>query len=172
MKPLILFFSVNIFFINTILSQPVILIKGGENAHIIKELVTQFMEHLNITENVHLTVNFTKNVPENMKGITFCLDSPTPGDYHHIVIWLDTSLSKIRRQIVLAHEMIHVKQYAKGELTIINRERVVWKGKPYRAKTYNRSAPWELEAFRDDKELLEKYDAGKFSSPAELVMTR
>lgn len=63
------------------------------------------------------------------------------------------------RQLVqtIAHEMVHVKQIARGRLQnrVIRNELVnVWRGQVFRAKdlVYHRR-PWELEAFRQEREL-------------------
>lgn len=50
---------------------------------------------------------------------------------------------------VLAHEMVHVKQFARGQLVQKIRPgkspQFIWRGKPCKKKYYDR--PWELEAF-------------------------
>ena len=46
----------------------------------------------------------------------------------------------------LAHEMIHVKQFAKGHIAIKNGVRY-WCGKRYPKNTRYLEQPWELEAF-------------------------
>ena len=48
--------------------------------------------------------------------------------------------------ITLAHEMIHVKQLAKGTLKQVNGVNY-WKGKRYRKNHKYLSMPWEIEAF-------------------------
>ena len=62
-------------------------------------------------------------------------------------------LSASKQRLVLAHEMIHVKQYAKQELIILN-DNVIWKGQNYPyAYEYNQRMPWEREAYRGDRTL-------------------
>jgi hypothetical protein len=46
----------------------------------------------------------------------------------------------------LAHEMVHVKQFAKGQLQVKNGVRY-WCGKKYTKRTKYMDQPWELEAF-------------------------
>ena len=46
----------------------------------------------------------------------------------------------------LAHEMVHVKQFAKGQLQVKNGMRY-WCGKKYTKRTKYIEQPWEQEAF-------------------------
>ena len=48
--------------------------------------------------------------------------------------------------ITLAHEMVHVKQLAKGTLKQVNGVSY-WKGKRYRKNHKYLNLPWEIEAF-------------------------
>jgi hypothetical protein len=49
--------------------------------------------------------------------------------------------------ITLAHEMVHVKQMAKGQLKSASRGAQIWMGKRYPASTPYLDRPWEVEAF-------------------------
>ena len=57
----------------------------------------------------------------------------------------------------LAHELIHAKQFLRGE---INQRNLIWRGRygPYDCKrlTYRRT-PWEREAYSQEKELKTTY---------------
>ena len=60
---------------------------------------------------------------------------------------------KINMFKVLAHEMVHVKQIAKGQL-LHDGKKIFWKGKkfyPKRMSYYNH--PWEIDAWRNEKVL-------------------
>lgn len=56
---------------------------------------------------------------------------------------------------VLAHEMIHVRQYAHKEV-VIEGEKRYWKGKDYTNCPYEKR-PWEIEAFEKEDALCNKY---------------
>jgi hypothetical protein len=63
--------------------------------------------------------------------------------------------------LFLAHEMVHVKQYAKGELRdyIYHDGIIGWKGAKYAAYTSGpeyADLPWEVEAFGREEELYKK----------------
>ena len=80
--------------------------------------------------------------------LTKCYPNKTPTDFD---IELDPSEETCILQ-TLAHEMVHVKQFATGELRLLNKGRaarwnnVPWKGKQDEMDSYYDS-PWEIEAF-------------------------
>ena len=94
-------------------------------------------------------------MPEKLEGITISLPSPEPDVYQLLKVLIDARLSASKQRLVLAHEMIHVKQYAKQELIILN-DNVIWKGQNYSyAYKYNQRMPWEREAYWGDRTLAE-----------------
>jgi hypothetical protein len=56
----------------------------------------------------------------------------------------------------LAHEMVHVKQLAKGQMRFLPNEARIWKGKKYTKKTKYLDMPWELDAFSKQEILLRR----------------
>lgn len=58
----------------------------------------------------------------------------------------------------LAHEMYHVKQFAKGELSDCL---TFWKSRKISEDTPYRKQPWEVEAFNNDYQLYRKFMASK-----------
>jgi hypothetical protein len=71
----------------------------------------------------------------------------------HILMLLDSNLRGDRLFETLAHEMIHVKQYAKGQYKAVRTKRF-WMGQHVKAEYYNR--PWEIEAMAREKLLASK----------------
>lgn len=58
----------------------------------------------------------------------------------------------------LAHEMIHVKQYAKRELREKPNGQMMWKKQPFDKKGVDYiDLPWEVEAYANERELYESY---------------
>ena len=53
----------------------------------------------------------------------------------------------------LAHELVHAKQYLKGELSPYKH---MWKGKDYSTYSYT-TLPWEEEAYNNEEELYRLY---------------
>lgn len=76
----------------------------------------------------------------------------------HAAIELDSRLKLDQLLITLAHEMVHVKQRAKGQLknhvTRTGREVTLWLGKEYKMDYYE--SPWEIEAFSRERLLANK----------------
>ena len=72
-----------------------------------------------------------------------------------ISIAIDSALALPQMLMTLAHEMVHAKQYVRGqyrgEISRNGKMKRIWLGKPYSVAYLKR--PWELEAFRREGEL-------------------
>jgi hypothetical protein len=75
------------------------------------------------------------------------------------VILIHKKLNKKQTLITLAHEMVHVKQYATGELKdYLRTESVRWQNKVFSLdKVKYWSSPWEKEAYKKDETLYEAF---------------
>jgi len=72
----------------------------------------------------------------------------------YLLILLDANLKGGALLETLAHEMTHVKQYARGQLRF-KKNKAIWLGKkPRKLKYYQR--PWEIEAMSKEKVLASK----------------
>jgi len=71
------------------------------------------------------------------------------GKYYEISVNSDLSEEDIIKTVL--HEMVHVKQYHKGELSLKKQEKV-WRGAKWEGEDY-REFPWELEAYELEEEL-------------------
>lgn len=75
-----------------------------------------------------------------------------------LLLSLESSLSSDKLLQTLAHEMVHVKQYAKGQLKVVYPKRgnpyFSWLGKKVKSNYYE--SPWELEAFSRERILANK----------------
>lgn len=94
-------------------------------------------------------VKVTREDLEGQVGGTVPLD---PIDSYVVLIKPD-SLKEMG--LTLAHEMIHVKQLAKGHLKQVNGVNY-WRGKRYRKNHNYLSMPWEVEAFSKQELLFRK----------------
>ena len=134
-------------------SQSVIQVIGSKSPRATERQVQAHLDQLDVQENIHLTIRFSTSMPEKLEGITISLPSPEPDVYQLLKVLINARLSASKQRLVLAHEMIHVKQYAKQELIILN-DNVIWKGQNYLyAYEYNQRMPWEREAYRGDRTL-------------------
>ena len=73
-----------------------------------------------------------------------------------ISIAIDSALVLPQMLMTLAHEMVHAKQYVRGqyrgELSRNGKMKRIWLGKQYTVAYLKR--PWEVEAFRRETELV------------------
>ena len=70
-----------------------------------------------------------------------------------ITMDLDSRMGMNKLIQTIAHEMVHVKQIAKGQLSYDNKK-VFWKGKRYYPKRMSYyDHPWEIDAWRNEKVL-------------------
>ncbi len=139
----------------------------GKPAHVpntvIKKAVVFYAKYLlgagKLYENIQLTVIFEK-FAENDNDYGYCdwVDDNHCSRVFNITI--DRSLSKKETLLALAHEMVHLKQYAKGELKDIFRpmRMVKWHGDRYlHEKMDYWEQPWEIEAYGREKGLYFKF---------------
>jgi len=147
---------------NVAFCQPIVKVIGSADSVIVLKQVAQYLEYLDIRENVRLAVIFSRTVPENYAGITICVngaDLKKDSDYLNIKVYMDGRQPKFIQRLVLAHEMIHVKQYAKRELIVNSKREVMWKGQKYSSHNaeHGDPRPWELEAYRNDARLVKSF---------------
>jgi hypothetical protein len=144
---------------NLAYSQPIVRVIGSADSVAVFKQVVQCLEYLDIRENVRLAVIFPRIMPENFVGVTKCLNSANLKKdirYLNVKVYLDARQPKFIQRIGLAHEMIHVKQYAKRELIINSKQEVAWKGQKYFTHDVDdrETLPWEREAYRNDRRLV------------------
>jgi len=73
----------------------------------------------------------------------------------YLVMVLDSGLDLERLVLTIAHEMVHVKQYARGQIKHkLGQKTRYWMGKKVRKQYYEQ--PWELEAFSKERILANK----------------
>lgn len=91
-------------------------------------------------------------------GTTFWEDKPSYS--REFSLHLDRDMSAKSIMTTLAHEMVHVKQYAKGELKCLLRCSSLhrWKGVLVDDRTIDYDKhPWEVEAYALEGKLIEEY---------------
>lgn len=108
------------------------------------------LKNSRFTVTIHSTYNLRKN--RNSNGEVFQSGPNT------IYMALDSRLTMSQLLITLAHEMVHVKQIAKGQykgrLARNGRLLSCWMGKAIRTEYTKR--PWEIEAFSRQEDLVVK----------------
>ena len=108
-----------------------------------------------LSKNIYLEIYLKRD----LDVLGYCsftnLDDPRPRDFE-IELLNKVPLNELLQ--TLAHEMVHVKQYAKGELKDVNGSgvRFRWAKKVYEDAEYTEQ-PWEIEAFAKEVELYREY---------------
>ena len=75
-------------------------------------------------------------------------------DLNVTLIVLPSKAKPANMALALAHEMVHVKQLAKGQLKV-HRKGYTWRGKVYPSKTPYAERPWEIEAYAKQELLMQ-----------------
>ena len=113
-----------------------------------------------MAKNILVEIKLTKELKQKEQAYGFChitdddLDRP-----REFMIELDTSMKNSFDQILtwLAHEMVHLKQFVRGELYDYATGNVQWKSRTYGRVHYS-DQPWEKEAYRLETKLYEEFE--------------
>lgn len=114
-----------------------------------------------LIHNIRINVVIKKNLEED--GFCCIEEYNKSGKPREFTIEIDKALNLKTMLLVLAHECVHVKQYATGEL---DDSLSVWRGRKVNSdKVPYWEHPWEIEAYGREKGLYvrfaEKHDLGK-----------
>lgn len=92
-------------------------------------------------------VKVTNDIEEGMQGATLDIKI---ADCYLVLIKQPKQVNKtslLEMGLTLAHEMVHVRQLAKGQMKFLPNQARIWMGKRYSKKTHYLDQPWELDAF-------------------------
>lgn len=109
--------------------------------------------------NIFLTIKFEK-FERGCCDYAYCDWTDDNHQAREFTITIDNRLNEKETLLALAHEMVHVKQYAKGELKDIFRptRMVKWQGEKYLHEEIDYwEQPWEIEAYGREKGLYIKF---------------
>ncbi len=154
---------------------------NGSRAHVtvlqkgrfqpIVEAARFLAQHFALPSEVYIIITIHDKVPPRVDGFTLYEDLT---DYEHKKQVLITISSKIplRNQLaVLAHEMVHVKQFVRGELVELQDHCYQWKGMPgqnIHSLDYL-DRPWEKEALKMQHKLVNLYKRAKHLPKEETI---
>jgi Zn-dependent peptidase ImmA (M78 family) len=109
-------------------------------------------KELNLTNSKYTLLIMTERGMAKNEGMRGVVSKIGPKCLSMII---DSDLDTERLIITLAHEMVHVKQYARGQIkSSRSRKTHYWMGKNVRKKYYEQ--PWEVEAFTKERVLANK----------------
>jgi hypothetical protein len=128
-------------------------IRNKEHRALIESVVLFFEKELKLQKSRYMLEVRTKY---NMSVTDDCRGHVTKLGPQYLIMFVDSKLDFERLILTLAHEMVHVKQYAKGQVkNITGRTQTrYWMGKKVRKSYYDQ--PWELEAFSKERILANK----------------
>lgn len=106
----------------------------------VEMITTSILKQLKLeSSKKHLMISVEETMDET--GLTI------PYGKDVIFVALNVNQTLFQLTVTLAHELVHVKQYAKGLLKPGIRGTIKWRGKSYPKKTPYLDRPWELQAF-------------------------
>ena len=101
-----------------------------------------------LLRNINIEIILEPDLIRNEKDQAYCVNISETSAAREFEISVDAGLGKRALLLALAHEMVHVKQYAQGELKYNRRERLHrFQGKKYHPLYLYWEQPWEIEAF-------------------------
>lgn len=117
-----------------------------------------------LVEKIDVVIEFTYP-KESLGGIVMPEEDCLYPKLFYIAI--DGKMGTFSKLRTLAHEMVHVKQYAQNELRHDPKERFIsWKGKKFdpliESKKSYWQVPWELEAFSREEGLTLNFCTDRF----------
>lgn len=105
-------------------------------------IVPSMLVQLGLNKSKKTLLIRVANECDGNAGATYNFDAI---DSYVVIIKPNRNLNEIG--LTLAHELVHVRQLAKGILKPIRGGRHVWAGKTFGKKTKYLDQPWEIDAF-------------------------
>jgi hypothetical protein len=120
-------------------------------------LMPSMIEQLGLTRSRRaVLIKVTDEIEDGMQGATLNIEI---ADCYLVLIKKPkrvTKASLLDMGTTLAHEMVHVRQLAKGLMKFLPNQSRIWMGKRYSKKTHYLDQPWELDAFARQEILFRK----------------
>jgi hypothetical protein len=111
-------------------------------------LMPSMIEQLGLTRSRRaVLIKVTDEIEDGMQGATLNIEI---ADCYLVLIKQPkrvTKASLLEMGTTLAHEMVHVRQLAKGQMKFLPNQARIWMGKRYNKRTHYLDQPWELDAF-------------------------
>jgi len=120
-------------------------------------LMPSMIEQLGLNRSRRaVLIKVTDEIEEGMQGATLNIEI---ADCYLVLIKQPkrvTKASLLEMGTTLAHEMVHVRQLAKGQMKFLPNQARIWMGKRYNKRTHYLDQPWELDAFARQEILFRK----------------
>jgi hypothetical protein len=94
------------------------------------------------------------------KNLLAQVDTDEVGHARDFTVMIDFHPSRRKYLMSLAHEMVHIKQYARGQLgPVIVGKTTRWMGERVdEERTHYYDLPWEIEAFGREEGMIVRYE--------------
>lgn len=109
---------------------------------------------VHIRKNIIIDVEFKKELDDKADGYCEVMEVNSRNKPREFLIQIRKTKSKRYMLMTLAHEMIHLKQYALGEL---DEKMNVWKGRRVSSSIDYWDSPWEIEAHGREAGLFSRF---------------
>ena len=126
----------------------------------LRSAITWMSAHLlgnRLSEVISINVIFKKNLCRNEFILGDCSMDDDSFPPRLFTIRVDSSITRFQQFMTLAHELIHTKQFAKGEMYdyALRPELTRWKRRKINVeKTDYQNLPWEKEAYKLQRSLI------------------
>ena len=118
---------------------------------VIADAVYFYAEYLirdSLLKNIQIDVDLEDGLMGTERQQAYCVNASEGRYAREFDICVDAGLGKRTMLMALAHEMVHVKQYATGELKYNRNQRLHrFQGIAYHPNYMYWEQPWEIEAF-------------------------
>jgi hypothetical protein len=125
-----------------------LLFRAGPKKELIEVLAKWYVRKFGLTKSKY-TLNVLLNQSPLMYG-PHELGAVVDVRGYDIYIRIRSTLDKFKLIKTFGHEMVHVKQIAKGQLKAEERS-FLWRGKRYPLTTRYSNRPWEIEAMSKEE---------------------
>ena len=120
-------------------------------------LMPSMINQLGLTRSRRaVLIKVTDEIEDGMQGATLNIEI---ADCYLVLIKQPKRITKaslLEIGTTLAHEMVHVRQLAKGQMKFLPNQARIWMGKRYNKRTHYLDQPWELDAFARQEILFRK----------------
>lgn len=105
-------------------------------------------------KHIQLRFSFRKSI-KDYQGMVYVDDFNLQKKLRQFVVVINKNDTEEQQLITMAHELVHVKQFAYGEMDIgLTR----WRGKPVKEDVPYLDQPWEVEADNLSLKLVEEFN--------------
>jgi hypothetical protein len=144
------------FKVNTVSAQEDIQLIGFPYPDQLKHYVEQCLSFLEVDRNIRINIIQSKSLARFYEGQTIKTGVDTSGR-DQFTIYLLAGMKGAKQLLVLAHELVHVKQYVSRSLDIRG-DKIYWLGRKYYLRENSLfDPPWENEAYSTDYRLVRNF---------------